>query len=581
MKANPDVPSFTHNFSNHQASRKHVRAALILAILLVTVVGFTLPYSRYAGISIQAFLPAFISAVAICELITMYLVFSEFQVNRSPALAVLASAYLFTGLITIPHILTFPGVFSETGLLHAGNQTAVWLWVFWHGGYPSFIFLYTLINRKYGEHQVTHLQARRILLSAVCGTIAIVTILTLIAIYGNSWLPKIIQKDNYRVLITSGIGPIVWTLNLLALLSMQFIVRKKSVVHIWLTLAVLASLLDVTLTLFSGSRYSIGWYVARLNSILSAGTLLVVFLYEIRFLYYRVVQQERIFRTVFEFAAVGIARIDLSQKPIESNHAFQQMLGYEEEELQKTPLSGITHPEDVLLDERLMDELVYGQRKNFQVEKRYLHKNGGMVWGNSIVSLVRGVNDEPEFFIGMVEDITKRKQYEEQIHFQAYHDALTGLPNRVLFADRLNLSVLQAARNPKKIGVMFLDLDGFKQVNDTLGHNIGDLLLKQVSERLVASMREGDTVARMGGDEFTMILPDLQDVNDARVLAERVLNVVKQPYVLEGHHVTVTTSIGISLYPYHGEDGQTLMKLADMAMYKAKESGKNQYAIYA
>ncbi|MCZ8519156.1 MULTISPECIES: diguanylate cyclase domain-containing protein [Paenibacillus] len=568
------------SITNYASTKRQRTIALGLCVLLAGVVAFTLPHARTAALAVQPFLPAFIAAVFFCELVTGYLILSEFVVTRSLPLLVLACAYLFTGLITIPHILTFPGVFSEKGLLGATTQTATWFWVFWHSGYPLIVMGYAASDRWYGQVQLGQKAVRLLMPLALLGVALLIAGLTLLALYGTEHLPTIIQKDNFRILITSGVGPIVWLLNLACFLSLLLMHRGRTVVNLWLTVAVLAMLLDVTLTLFSGSRYSIGWYVARLNSILSASLVLGTLLYEFRSLYYRIVQQERIFRTVFEFAAVGIARIDLASKPIEANQAFQHMLGFSEEELQSRHIPDLTHPEDITKDELLMKELLEGKRKNYSVEKRYFNKEGRLVWGNSIVSLVRGVYDEPEFFVGMVEDITRRKEYEEQIKFQAYHDALTSLPNRILFTDRLNLALIQARRNNERLAVCFLDLDGFKQVNDTLGHDIGDGLLQVVASRLTDSVRKGDTVARMGGDEFTMILPELSDLSDAKVVADKVLQIFGSPFDIEGHAVSVTTSVGIALYPYHGEDVQSLMKYADIAMYRAKTQGKNRYVLY-
>lgn len=568
------------SISNYHSSFYQRVAAIVTAAVLIVIVAITFPYAQVPGTAVQPFLPAFIAAVLFCELITAYLMLSEFQVTRSPALLVLAMAYLYTGLITIPHLLTFPGVFSETGLLNAGTQTATWLWVFWHGGYPFLVFLYVLTEARFGKIRLTLKQAKLGLWAALGTIVVLIAGLTLLALAADQLLPQIIQKDNFNILITSGIGPIVWILNLLAFSSLLWFARGRTVVQLWLTVAILASLLDVTLTLFSGSRYSIGWYVARLNSILSAALVLGTLLYEIRILYYRIVQQERIFRTIFEFAAVGIARIDLNQKPLEANEAFQQMLGRGEEELHAQSLSDFTHPDDIKKDSRALNELLNGKRANYQVEKRYLHKNGSMVWGNSIVSLVRGLEDEPEFFIGMVEDITKRKEYEEQIRFQAYHDALTQLPNRLAFSEKLNAAAIEAENTNEKLAVLFIDLDGFKKVNDTWGHDTGDLLLQEVAARLLKCVKPDDIVARMGGDEFTMILPNLMGGDYPIEVADAILITLNQSFILSGHPVSVGASVGISLYPDHGEDASTLMKHADMAMYKAKESGKNRYVLY-
>jgi diguanylate cyclase (GGDEF)-like protein len=161
----------------------------------------------------------------------------------------------------------------------------------------------------------------------------------------------------------------------------------------------------------------------------------------------------------------------------------------------------------------------------------------------------------------------------------AMHDALTGLPNRRLLMDRLSLAIAHTRRKKRTMGVMFLDLDGFKKINDTLGHDVGDILLQMVAERMVAAVRQEDTVARLGGDEFVIGLWEISHVDGVAKLAAKVIQAVAQPYSIQGHIVNVTTSIGVGIYPIHGEESAALMKSADLALYEAKRSGKNNYHI--
>ena len=161
----------------------------------------------------------------------------------------------------------------------------------------------------------------------------------------------------------------------------------------------------------------------------------------------------------------------------------------------------------------------------------------------------------------------------------ALTDPLTGLANRRLLTERLSMAIVHARRNNSNMAVMYLDLDGFKQINNTLGHNAGDVLLKMVAARLTATVREEDTVARLGGDEFVIMLWHISSPDDARTVALKVIQAVTQPYVLDGQTARVTTSAGVGVYPIHGEDAETLMKCADLALYVAKRAGKNAYRI--
>lgn len=180
----------------------------------------------------------------------------------------------------------------------------------------------------------------------------------------------------------------------------------------------------------------------------------------------------------------------------------------------------------------------------------------------------------------IVRDITERTYAEEQIKHLAYHDALTGLPNRLLFKDRLTVALSHAQRDHSRLAVLFLDLDRFKVINDSLGHNIGDQLLQAVAARVQSCVRDSDTVARLGGDEFTLLLPSLVRSEDAALVAQKIIEAVRYPFHIEGREFFITTSIGISLYPEDGADAATLIKNADTAMYQAKESGRDNYQLF-
>lgn len=179
-----------------------------------------------------------------------------------------------------------------------------------------------------------------------------------------------------------------------------------------------------------------------------------------------------------------------------------------------------------------------------------------------------------------IEDITERKKYEEKIQQMAFHDSLTGLPNRKLFSDRLGIVLAQARRNKKKVGIVMLDLDNFKDVNDTLGHDVGDTLLKAVAERLSVILRKSDTVARFGGDEFVLIFPDMEVIEEAIQVVQKIIDRFNKPFLIDTHQLVVTTSIGIAVYPNDGMDEEILMKNADIAMYQAKQAGRARYQLY-
>ncbi|HEY6007459.1 MAG TPA: diguanylate cyclase, partial [Geobacteraceae bacterium] len=183
-------------------------------------------------------------------------------------------------------------------------------------------------------------------------------------------------------------------------------------------------------------------------------------------------------------------------------------------------------------------------------------------------------------FVLMLHDVTEQRQYERTIHHLAYHDPLTGLPNRVLLGDRLHQSLAAALRHQTRGALMILDLDRFKDINDTLGHSTGDLLLKAVSGRLVNLLRKSDTVSRMGGDEFVLLLPTIASGEGATVIAGKIVRALRKPFACDGHALTVTASIGIAVFPDDGEDAETLLKNADIALYRAKGEGRNNSQRY-
>ena len=182
--------------------------------------------------------------------------------------------------------------------------------------------------------------------------------------------------------------------------------------------------------------------------------------------------------------------------------------------------------------------------------------------------------------LAIARDISEHKQTEEKLTYMATHDILTGFPNRTLFDDRLTLAIAQAKRNKKKLAVMLFDLDRFKEVNDVMGHRVGDQLLKVVSKRIEDLLRKSDTIARMGGDEFLLLLPEISQIEDATKIARKIIDSFKNPFKIDHQKIHITTSIGIVIYPEDGEDSETLIKNADIAMYQVKEKGRNNYQFY-
>jgi diguanylate cyclase (GGDEF)-like protein/PAS domain S-box-containing protein len=283
--------------------------------------------------------------------------------------------------------------------------------------------------------------------------------------------------------------------------------------------------------------------------------------------------------TVFENTKEGVMIADAANRVVAVNRAFVEITGYGADEL-------IGRTPEVLRSSR-QDEAFYRrigeavrEHGNWQGELWDRRKNGEDYPAWLSISVVKDDDGRVTHHVSVFSDITVLKESEARLDQLAHHDPLTGLPNRLLLNARAEHALARARRNEKQMAVLFLDLDRFKYINDTLGHPAGDLLLQQVAERLRKCVRDEDTISRLGGDEFTVVLEDLDDAGAASTVARKILGALSEKAVLFGREVFVTCSIGISLYPRDGEDIVTLFKNADSALYRAKDQGRDTYQFY-
>ena len=277
------------------------------------------------------------------------------------------------------------------------------------------------------------------------------------------------------------------------------------------------------------------------------------------------------------------------------NERIETLLGYESKELIGKHYSILVHQNDIEIARYVFNERRVGDRASRNVElrlkckddssKRFFETRTLPIELSSMGIYQNEEHPRKKTYLGtygVARDITERKIAEDTINFQAYHDLLTNLPNRALLRDRLSLAISQAKREEEMLAVMFLDLDRFKNINDSLGHVVGDELLQQVSNRLKSCVREGDTLARFGGDEFTLLLPKIaKGKEDAIKIAEKINEVLKDPFDIEDNELYVSASIGIAIYPRDGTSMDSLIKHADIAMYHVKDTGKNNYKFYS
>jgi diguanylate cyclase (GGDEF)-like protein/PAS domain S-box-containing protein len=280
---------------------------------------------------------------------------------------------------------------------------------------------------------------------------------------------------------------------------------------------------------------------------------------------------------IIDNAGEGIVVYDRELRYVLWNRFMEEMTGMAAEEvLGQLAADLFPHIHDQQVDELLVRAMA-GETVSSPDIHYYVPRTGRQGWVSSVYRPHHNAEGKVAGVIGLIRDITERKAAEQQIEYQAYHDALTGLANRRLFQEHLSLALALAQRRERMVAVLFLDLDHFKLVNDSLGHTVGDALLRQVAQRLKGAVREGDTVARVGGDEFTIVLQEVAHRSDAAVVANKVLEAIAAPLEVNGHRLYITTSIGITLFPEDGDDAETLLKNADAAMYRAKDEGRNTY----
>ncbi|MEH6434377.1 bifunctional diguanylate cyclase/phosphodiesterase [Massilia sp. DD77] len=291
----------------------------------------------------------------------------------------------------------------------------------------------------------------------------------------------------------------------------------------------------------------------------------------------------RLAATVLEHIADGVMVLDVHGKIVATNPAFTQITGYTESEALGRHSSLTRKPGDSGKDEQFYQALWRDLAETgfWRGELWDTRKNGEVYLEWLTVSAVRDDGDAVTHYVCVFSDITKVKESQEKLDHLAHHDPLTALPNRLLVHDRLQHAMARASRDGEQLALLFIDLDRFKNVNDTLGHHVGDELLKQVASQLAGCLREGDTLARLGGDEFLVLLEDVGGAAGAARVAEKLMHMFERSFTVSGYELFVTGSVGISLFPQDAADLNMLIRNADVAMYQAKARGRNGYAFYA
>lgn len=460
-------------------------AAMVLVIISIATVVVALgavPLPTYP--QFVTFHAAFVFLV---DAITAYLLFGQFFYRRLPLYLLLGAAFLFNALVMVVFLLSFPGALQAAGGVIGASQSSIWVWHLWHILFPLLIAVALLVHRRDPNAEVPEPRLWPRLRGAIAAVVALVVLVTLSVTVFHDRLPMLIAGD--RTPLTRAFylaGGIAAATTLAAIWLALDQARRRIVLAIWLAVVLIAFLADIAASLGAYARYTVGWYFGRIESMLAASILLLVFLNEINRLYRRL--------------ATLLSTLHLANQ--------------------------------------------------------------------HLAALV----EEKE---ALVSDVQRS---EEQVRKLAYYDAVTELPNRRFLLERLDYVLLQAQRYGHTVAALFLDLDKFKRINDTLGHDVGDALLHEVGVRLGHCLRKGDIAARLGGDEFVILLPEVSDKDAVVAVADKALAILAQPLDLLGHRLHISASIGIACSGSQPIDGTELLRRADVAMYRAKNAGRNRYA---
>jgi diguanylate cyclase (GGDEF)-like protein len=426
----------------------------------------TIVFAQQPGQQIHAIVPLLLGSVVVTELFSAFLLLGQFARIRLSSLLLIGMAYLFPGLVAIAYILTSPGIFGPNGVLHTSGQAALYLWIAWHGIFPLFV-LTAIAFDTFARRPFSERVARIALYVAIvlCAAATMAAVIFLIQPRGH--LPYLIVGWHVGNIVTNAVLPAICLVDCFAIGVIAFRTRVRSVVALWLLVAVVASLLDTVMGLVC-ARYSYGWYVGNILSLVSSSVILAAFVYELTALQVRL-------------AALN----------------------------------------DMLIN----------------------------------------INEED------------RRIARERLTFLAFHDHLTGLENRSRWQARLGERIAEGLEKDVQFSILFIDLDHFKEINDSAGHAMGDRVLVEAARRLKETLRSGDLIARFGGDEFVIMADPRTDADGVRTLAGRLRDKIRAPFVFDEQSFHITASVGVAIFPKDGSKSPTLLSHADAAAYQAKHAG--------
>lgn len=578
---------------NIPATAMQRKTALAISIGVLAVSLLISPYVDMPLPEVRPFLPIFIAWIVFGNLMTAYLLYVQFRATGYKPILLLAAAFLFAGLITILYLLTFPGIFSATGLLHAGTQTSVWFWVIWHSGFPLGIILYTYSLQRW---KAPLNERRERATAAVIFSAVVLFVAILIYLLGQfrDELPVLLERNHYGLMLNMGIGPALWLLNLLALVYLFTATRAQSLLHLWLTMSAFMFWMDINLSLFAGVRYTVGWYASRINSFISSTALLTVFFHELNQLYVRLMHsqtalkqsQERV-ATILDSITDAFLAVNQDWEFTYMNKEAEKYTGLDFEVVKGrsiwTASPHLLRGKMYAMSHQVMERGDPAELTEYdKLQERWLEFRI-FPTGQGVSVYFRDVTDRIAAE-GKLKEANKKLQMANRLLTDfSYTDGLTGVYNRRYFDLMLQQEWERMKQENCPLSLILLDIDDFKRYNDTYGHLAGDECLRQVAQAVRAAVTQPLSVAaRYGGEEFAVLLPHTPATN-AAIAAESIrLQVESLTIRHEASKVShyVTCSLGAATWipgqQERGPDPQALVQMADQGLYAAKRDGRNR-----
>ncbi|MFW5433415.1 diguanylate cyclase domain-containing protein [Paenibacillus apiarius] len=578
---------------NTPAAPRQKLMAIIIGSVMFVISLISIPFASTPLIPIKPFMSIIIAWVMFGYFMTSYLLYIQFQVTQYKPILILSATFLYSGLITIPEILTFPGVFAQQGLLNAGPQSPVWFWICWHAGFPLGIFMYAISLRRW-TFASTERKGKAGPGVIFGGVIGILAGLTYLLTKHHEFLPVIIQGGKYHELIAMGIGPVLSLMNLAVLVYLYVMTRGQSLLHLWLLLSVFMFFLDLVVTQFAGVRYSLGWYVACVNSLISSTVVLFVFFHQMNRLYVRLIisqsalkqSQERV-AVILDSITDAFFAVDRQWGYTYMNKAAEKYSGFTFDEIKGQSIWTISPH---LLNTKLyhmchqvMEQAEPAEFTDFDklrgrwLEIRVYPSRHG------ISMYYRDVTDRIVAEEQMREANKKLQMANRLLTDFSYTDGLTGVYNRRYFDQMMQQEWERMKREKSPLSLIMLDIDYFKKYNDTYGHLAGDECLCHVAQAIrTVVIHPLYVMARYGGEEFGIILPQTNAAKAIEV-AEAIRIYVASlafPHVASKTGSIVTCSLGTATWlPENTLPDHTpsmLIAQADQALYMAKQAGRNR-----